>query len=610
MCGIIGYVGNKNTVSIIIDCLKNLEYRGYDSAGLSVIDKNNKSLLLERTKGKVSNLDFLHDNGWESTIGIGHTRWATHGMPSEENAHPHTDCTGRLVLVHNGIVENYLPLKDLLIKEGHIFKSETDTEVLVHLIEKYYKGNLVEAVRSALHIVEGAYAIGVMHADHEDELVVAKNQSPLIIGIGDKENFVASDVPAILKYTKDIIYLEDNEIAVIKKDTIIIKNFLGEHISRDSVKVTWDHEMSQKNGYDHFMLKEIFEQPRAIQETIKGRISEDTGRVYIKEMGLSDDEIRAIKKIIIVSCGTSWHSGLIGRIFIEKFTGIPVSVEYAAEFRYTEPIVDKDTLTIGISQSGETADTLAAIREAKLRGSKVVSICNVIGSSIARESDGVIYTHAGPEIGVASTKAFTSQISVLYLFAICVGRIRRKVLVPEAIKYMEALKLIHETMLDLLDMAPDIKILAEKFYAKKNFLYLGRGLGFAVALEGALKLKEISYIHAEGYHAGEMKHGPIALIDKHMPVVVLALKCRRYSKIINNIEEVKAREGVVIAIATEGDEDIKRLADHVIYIPDVDEFLSPIAAVIPLQFLAYYIAVRRGCDVDRPRNLAKSVTVE
>ena len=450
MCGIVGYIGEKNAVPIIIESLKFLEYRGYDSAGLVILAPGSKDFEVTRCRGKVADLEFILENDKNANLALGHTRWATHGMPSEENAHPHRDCSGKIVVVHNGIVENYIMLKELLLKEGHKFKSETDTEVIVHLIEHNYKGDIFEAVRRTVSMIEGSYALGVLHCEHPDVIIAAKKQSPLIIGVGENENFIASDIPAILKYTKNVIYLEDDQLAIIKKHEVILKDRKGKNLDKKIDEVTWDPEMAQKGGYDHFMLKEIFEQPRAIRDTWQPRISEDEGKIFIKEMGLEDDEIRAINRIVIVSCGTSWHSGLIGRIFIERFTGIPVSVEYASEFRYSKPILDKNVLTISISQSGETADTLAAIRDAKKRGSKVISICNVFGSSIARESDGVIYTYAGPEIGVASTKAFTSQIVVLCLFALCIGRIRRTLLIPETLDKIEALRGLEEKILKVL----------------------------------------------------------------------------------------------------------------------------------------------------------------
>jgi len=608
MCGVVGYIGKNNGVPIIIECLKNLEYRGYDSAGITVI--NEKKLKIIKKQGKVADLEKAILEGGRSYIGIGHTRWATHGVPSEENAHPHQDCTGKIAVVHNGIIENYLSLKDMLISEGHKFKSDTDSEVIAHLVEKYYSDDIYKAVKESIKLMDGSYAIAVLHSDHPNQIIATKNKSPLILGLGKNENFIASDVPAILKYTNDIIFLEDGDLCQIFNKNIVIRNSNDKIIDRPVKKIDWNYEMAQKNGYDNFMLKEIFEQPRAIQETIISRISEDKGKVYFKEINLSDEKIRNIKRIVIVSCGTSWHAGLIGKIFIEKMARIPVTVEYASEFRYSEPIINENTLVIGISQSGETADTLAAMNEAKKYKSSIISICNVVGSSIARISDGVIYTHAGPEIGVASTKAFTTQLVVLYFFSVFLARINRNISIPQAIIRMKGIRNLQREVDNVLKLNSQIKKLAEIFYKKKNILYIGRGVGFAIALEGALKLKEISYIHAEGYHAGEMKHGPIALIDKNMPVVVIALKGRRYNKIMNNIEEIKSRHGVVIAIVTEGDERIKKIADYTIPIPDVNEFLSTVLSIIPLQLFAYHIAIKKGCNVDQPRNLAKSVTVE
>jgi glucosamine--fructose-6-phosphate aminotransferase (isomerizing) len=608
MCGVVEYIGKNNGVPIIIECLKNLEYRGYDSAGIAVI--NEKKLKIIKKQGKVADLEKAILEGGRSYIGIGHTRWATHGVPSEENAHPHQDCTGKIAVVHNGIIENYLSLKDMLISEGHKFKSDTDSEVIAHLVEKYYSDDIYKAVKESIKLMDGSYAIAVLHSDHPNQIIATKNKSPLILGLGKNENFIASDVPAILKYTNDIIFLEDGDLCQIFNKNIVIRNSNDKIIDRPVKKIDWNYEMAQKNGYDNFMLKEIFEQPRAIQETIISRISEDKGKVYFKEINLSDEKIRNIKRIVIVSCGTSWHAGLIGKIFIEKMARIPVTVEYASEFRYSEPIINENTLVIGISQSGETADTLAAMNEAKKYKSSIISICNVVGSSIARISDGVIYTHAGPEIGVASTKAFTTQLVVLYFFSVFLARINRNISIPQAIIRMKGIRNLQREVDNVLKLNSQIKKLAEIFYKKKNILYIGRGVGFAIALEGALKLKEISYIHAEGYHAGEMKHGPIALIDKNMPVVVIALKGRRYNKIMNNIEEIKSRHGVVIAIVTEGDERIKKIADYTIPIPDVNEFLSTVLSIIPLQLFAYHIAIKKGCNVDQPRNLAKSVTVE
>jgi len=620
MCGIIGYIGDRDAIPILIDGLKRLEYRGYDSAGIATI--NNGRIEIRRTSGKISTLEeILQKKPIQGNTGLGHTRWATHGKPSEENAHPHTDCTGKIVLVHNGIIENYLELKEKLKKKGHRFRSETDTEIIAHLIEEYYyrdtdtKTSLENAVKKALREVEGSYALGIISAGEPDKLIAARNGSPLIIGINGGEYFIASDVPAILAHTSRVIYLNDKELAVITRDGVKVLNPEGKEAGKDEIskrinKVSWNADMAEKEGFPHFMLKEIYEQPRAIEDTMRGRISPDEANVYLEEMNVSVDKLRNLKRIIITGCGTSWHAGLIGEYIIEDLVRIPVEVENAAEFRYRNPVIEKDTIVIAISQSGETADTLGAIREVHAKGRKVISICNVVGSSIARESNAVIYTHAGPEIGVASTKAFTTQLTILYLLAIYLGRIRKTISPAQARQLIADLRKIPETVRFMLKEGNKIQKLAARFYEKPNFLYLGRGEGYPVALEGALKLKEVSYIHAEGYPAAEMKHGPIALIDKNMPVVVLALKGRRYEKIISNIEEIKARGGIVIALSTEGDREIKKKVDEVLYVPPANIWLSPIVAVIPLQLLAYYIAVKKGYNPDQPRHLAKSVTVE
>lgn len=610
MCGIVGYIGNREASPIILRGLKHLEYRGYDSAGIASIYKEKAHI--RRCAGKIADLkDIISQKPLMGEIALGHTRWATHGKPSEENAHPHTDCKKELVIVHNGIIENYLSLRDSLIQEGHIFKSETDSEVIVHLIEKYLNSNLEAAVRTALKKVKGSYAIGVIWKKDEDNLIAVRSGSPLIIGLKNGESFIASDVPAILGETRNIVYLGDREIATIRRKGIKVKTLDGKSVRTNVVKIPWDREAAEKGGYPHFMLKEIFQQPVALEETIRGRISQSGTGVYLGEaIGLTKRQIKSINRIIIIGCGTSWHAGLIGEHMIEELTRIPTEVEYAAEFRYRHPIVDNKSLIIAISQSGETADTLGAIREAQERGGKVISICNVVGSSIARESDGIIYTHAGPEIGVASTKAFTTQLVILYLLALFFGRVTGNISSKSAKEMIGSLIELPRKIRKLLEDEEKVISLARRFYHSNNFLYLGRGEGFPLALEGALKLKEVSYIHAEGYPAAEMKHGPIALIDKNMPVVVIALRGRRYEKILANIEEVKARDGIVIALASEGDEEIKKKVDHVIYIPSTIALLTPILAVIPLQLLAYHIAIKRKCPVDQPRNLAKSVTVE
>ena len=608
MCGIVGYVGNRKAAPILIKGLKNLEYRGYDSAGICTI--NNKEVLLKKDIGKIEEIDKkVNLADLDGEIGISHCRWATHGKVSKENAHPHTDCSGKIAIVHNGIIENHNELKNELEKKGHKFRSQTDTETIAHLIEEFYKGNLKDAVLKALKKLDGSYALGIIHSEH-NELIAARNESPLIVGIGKNENFISSDVPAILEHTKNVVYLGNEEIAVLEKDKVEIFDLGGNKKEVKTEQIKWNAEQTQKQGFKHFMLKEIFEQPMAITETINGRV-EDYDILIKDEIGLTEKEIRNIKRIIIVACGTSWHAGIVGEFMLEELARIPVEVEYASEFRYRDPIIEKDTIVISISQSGETADTLAALREAKKKGAKIISIVNVKGSSIARESDSVIYTHAGPEIGVASTKAFTSQLVVLYLITLYFGKIKG-LLPPEQIaNRIRDLRKLPLQIQSVLEEKDYIKLHAKKLYKKINTLYLGRGINYPIALEGALKLKEVSYIHAEGYPAAEMKHGPIALIDKEMPVVFIATKDNRtYKKVLSNMEEVKSRGGIIISIETKGDEEVKKIAKHNLYVPKNSYILTPILAVIPLQLFAYYIADLRGCDVDKPRNLAKSVTVE
>ncbi len=609
MCGIFGYIGDKQSVSLLIEGLKKLEYRGYDSAGVAVIE--NGGLIVRKCAGKIAELEKLLDGGkdLDSHVGIAHTRWATHGRPSNENSHPHTDCKGEIAVVHNGIVENYLTLRRELAADGHVFKSTTDTEVIAHLIEKFSNDGLEEAVRKTLLLLEGSFAVAVLTKNDPDKIIVAKRGSPLKIGLGEGETFIASDIPALIKYTKKVIFMGDNEMAVVTKSGAKVTDLSGKPINKEVTLVSWDPVSAEKGGYAHFMLKEINEQPRAIRDCVAGRIKDDYS-LHFEELELTDAALKKVDRVIFTACGTSWHAGLIGEYLIEQFVKVPCEVEYAAEFRYRHPIVDENTLIIAISQSGETADTMGAVWEAKSRGAKVLSICNVEGSSIARESDGVLYTFAGPEIGVASTKAFTSQLVVIYLFTIYLAALKGQLNRSDAEKMLNDLSEIPQKIELILDQEDKIERLSEKLYKNNNAMYLGRGKGFPIALEGALKLKEVSYIHAEGYPAAEMKHGPIALIDKNMPVVVLALGGRRYEKILGNIEEVKARGGQVIAIAVEGDKDICEKADEVIFIPHTTESLSPILAVVPLQLLAYYIAIKRGCHVDQPRNLAKSVTVE
>jgi len=609
MCGIFGYIGNKEALPFLIEGLKKLEYRGYDSAGIATLDQG--KLFVSKCVGKISDLeDLLQKKPISGEIGIGHTRWATHGRPSHLNSHPHEDCRLEIVVVHNGIIENYLELRRDLSERGHKFKSTTDTEVLAHLIEEKIDGGLAHAVRESLLLVRGTYALAVISEREPEKIVVARCGSPLIAGIGEDESFISSDIPAMLKYTSRVIHLENGELGVLERDEVKIYNSAGKPVNKKIHFISWDPESAEKGGYSHFMLKEIHEQPSAIRKTIEGRVEAENHKIHFDELNLTGEEIKKINRIVFTACGTSWHAGLVGEYLFEQFAKIPTEVEYAAEFRYRHPIIDENTLVIAITQSGETADTLGAVWEAKAQNAKVISICNVIGSTIARESHGVVYTNAGPEIGVASTKAFTTQLTVIYLLAILFGKRRGLISDSEATKLINDLIEIPDKLEQVLQSEPVIEEIAEKLHKATNALYLGRGKGFPIALEGALKLKEVSYIHAEGYPAAEMKHGPIALIDQNMPVVVLALSGRRYEKILGNIEEVKARGGQVIAVAAKDDPFIAERADEIIYIPKTTEALSPILAVVPLQLLAYYIAVKRGCHVDQPRNLAKSVTVE
>jgi glutamine---fructose-6-phosphate transaminase (isomerizing) len=624
MCGIVGYVGNKRVVPVIIDGLRRLEYRGYDSAGIAVCG-NGEGLQIRRAEGKLRNLEeAIRLKPIDGTYGIGHTRWATHGRPTEENAHPHRDCTGQIVVVHNGIIENYVQLKRKLTEEGHRFTTETDTEIIAHMVEKYllksgngHEPSLEEAVRKTVTQLTGVFALAVISVTEPNKIVAARNGPPAVIGLGKDEYFVASDIPAILYHTRDIFFLADGDLAVITPEGVQLTDFNGQPIVRQVQHVTWDPIMAEKGGFKHFMLKEIYEQPRAVRDTTLGRISQETGHVFLDEMEITEAEFKAVKKINIEACGTSWHAGQAGKFMIESLARVPVEVDYASEWRYRDPLVGPDTITLVISQSGETADTIAAQREAKAKGSKTLAICNVVSSMITREASGTIYTHAGPEIGVASTKAFTGQLTALYLFALYLAQVRGTVTGEQARAAVQELTRIPGKLEHLLTRDEECEDLAKLYVRAQDFLFLGRGIHYPIALEGALKLKEISYIHAEGYPAGEMKHGPNALIDENLPVVVIAtcdknneLSKVRYEKTISNLKEVKARSGKVIALATEGDEDIKEAADHVIYVPPAPEELSPILEIVPLQLLAYHIAVRRGCDVDQPRNLAKSVTVE
>ncbi len=610
MCGIIGYVGSKQVVPLLIDGLKRLEYRGYDSAGIAV--QADGGIRVEKVSGKIGALEErLAGSDLKGTSGIGHTRWATHGEPNETNAHPHIDCNCGVALVHNGIIENCNVLRDMLIKEGHKFRSETDTEVLAHLIERFHeKGKPLEkAVLGALRMVEGTYGLAVICCDEPDKIVAARHGSPLVIGVGKDEYFVASDVPAIMGHTRDVIYMDDGEVAVLTPSGFSAVTSDDQEVIKEVERITWNLEMAEKGGFAHFMLKEIFEQPQSIRNAMAGRIVAETGEAHLGGVTLTDEEIRNVSRIVITACGTSWHAGLIGEYMIEEYARIPVEVEYASEFRYRDPLVDPSTVVIVISQSGETADTLAAMREAQQRGAKALGICNVVGSTIARESDCGTYVHAGPEIGVASTKAFTSQVVVEMLLTMHLARRRFGRFEPGK-EIVRALQKLPDQVHGILEKNDEIKDIATEYSTHNNFLYLGRGYNFPVALEGALKLKEISYIHAEGYPAAEMKHGPIALIDDKMPVVVIAVRDSAYEKIMNNVEEVRARGGRILAIATEGDSEIVKKVDHVIYVPVTIPPLTPILSAIPLQLLAYHIAVMRGCNVDQPRNLAKSVTVE
>ncbi len=617
MCGIVGYIGSRKTVPIILDGLRRLEYRGYDSAGLAVFGEDGE-LIIRRASGKLHNLEeAVKLNPVEGSYGIGHTRWATHGRPTEENAHPHTGPSRSVVLVHNGIVENYLDLKRELEAEGHVFRTETDTEVIAHLVEKYIDGNLEQAVQKAVKRVSGVFALAVMSKKDPGKIVTARSGPPVVVGLGEGEYYVASDVPAILSHTRDMFFLNDGDMAVLTADGVKLMDFEGNPVKRQVTHILWDPIMAEKGGYKHFMLKEIYEQPRAVRDTLLGRVSQDTGKVFLEEMNITPQEFAAFKSIKIVACGTSWHAALAGKFMIEKLARIPVEVDYGSEFRYRDPILGPKILVVVISQSGETADTIAAQREAKQKGSKTLAICNVVGSMIPREADGTIITHAGPEIGVASTKAFTSQLTALFVLALYLAQQRGKISEEESRNIAQELMRLPGKLEALLQKDMRYDEMSRTLSKAHDFLYLGRGIHFPMALEGALKLKEISYIHAEGYPAGEMKHGPNALIDENLPAVVLAAydpndesSRVRYEKTLSNIQEVKAREGVVVAIVNEGDRDAAGMATHVLEIPITHELLLPIIEVVPLQLLAYHIAVRLGKDVDQPRNLAKSVTVE
>ncbi len=613
MCGIVGYIGPKPVVPVLLDGLRRLEYRGYDSAGVAVVA--NGAIEVRRSAGKLANLEnSIQAKPLAGLYGLGHTRWATHGRPTEENAHPHRDGSGRIVVVHNGIIENYLEIKRELTAEGHKFVSETDTEVVAHLVEKEWKNDGLEnAVLRAMQRVRGLFALVLMSADDPEKLVTVRNGPPIVVGIGEGEYFVASDVPAILSHTRNVVFLDDREMAVVTATGVRFMTLDGTVVERKPTRVTWDPISAEKAGYKHFMLKEIFEQPHAVRDTILGRASLDSGQVHLTEMAMSDADLRAVDKITLLACGTSWHAALVGKFMIEELAKVAVEVDYGSEYRYRDPIIDKKTLAVAITQSGETADTLAALREAKGKGARSLAICNVVGSMATREAEGTIYTHAGPEIGVASTKAFTTQLVALYLFALKLAEVRNTMTAAERSDRLAALMQLPQILEDTLKTAKEMEEIAAKFHNRSDFLYLGRGINYPIALEGALKLKEISYIHAEGYPAGEMKHGPIALIDEQMPVVALATHDHVFEKMQGNIQEVKARGGSIIAITTKGDTTLQELLgenDSIVAVPAADRLLMPIVISLPLQLLSYYIAVRRGCDVDQPRNLAKSVTVE
>jgi glucosamine--fructose-6-phosphate aminotransferase (isomerizing) len=599
---------------VLIEGLRKLEYRGYDSAGVAVVA--NGAVTLRRSAGKLANLEkAIAAEPLTGDYGLGHTRWATHGRPTEENAHPHRDCTGRIVVVHNGIIENYLDLKQELQRQGHTFVTETDTEIVAHLVERETKNDGLEnAVRRALMLMRGLFALVLISADDPDKIVAVRNGPPIVVGLGDKEFFVASDIPAILSHTRDVVFLGDEEMAVVTRSGVTFSDFFGRPVSKATQRVLWDPIMAEKAGYKHFMLKEIFEQPTAARETILGRVSQDSGKVFLEEMKITEAQLAAVDRVTILACGTSWHAALIGKFLVEQLARVPVEVDYGSEYRYRNPIVTKSTLTVVITQSGETADTLAALREAKREGAPSIAICNVVGSMATRETDGTVYTHAGPEIGVASTKAFTTQLVALYLLALRLGQVRGAISLEASKPHVDALLQLPLLLEQTLKVAPQIEEVAARFHNRSDFLYLGRGINYPIALEGALKLKEISYIHAEGYPAGEMKHGPIALIDEQLPVVNIAPHGHVFEKMIGNMQEVKARGGSIIALTTRGDNKLSAIlnpaTDVIIEVPKTSDLLTPILMVVPLQLLAYDIAVRRGADVDQPRNLAKSVTVE
>jgi glucosamine--fructose-6-phosphate aminotransferase (isomerizing) len=613
MCGIIGYIGSKPVVPVLLEGLRRMEYRGYDSAGVAVVSP--EGIALRRSAGKLANLEHAIDaQPVDGLYGVGHTRWATHGRPTEENAHPHRDCTGRIVVVHNGIIENYLELKTELQSQGHQFTTETDTEIVAHLVEREMKEDGLEnAVRRALKLMRGMFALVLVSVDDPEKIVAVRNGPPIVVGLGKDEFFVASDIPAILAHTRDVVFLGDEEMAVITRSGVSFTDYNGRAVSKTTQRVMWDPIAAEKGGHKHFMLKEIYEQPAAARDTILGRVSIDQGHVFLEEVNISDETFRALQKITIIACGTSWHAGLVGKYLIEALAHVPVEVDYGSEYRYRNPIVSGRELAIVITQSGETADTLAALREARRKGASSVAICNVVGSMATREAEGTVYTHAGPEIGVASTKAFTSQLVALQLLALYLAQVRGTLTPTEIRRHIGELLQMPQILEQALRASAATEKVAERFYNRTDFLFLGRGINYPIALEGALKLKEISYIHAEGYPAGEMKHGPIALIDERMPVVALAPNDHVFEKMIGNVQEAKARGGSVIAVTTAGDARMAAVlgdGDVMLPMPATTPLLTPIVMTIPLQLLAYHIAVRRGCDVDQPRNLAKSVTVE
>ena len=613
MCGIVGYIGPRRVVPVILEGLRRLEYRGYDSAGIVYLE--GERLIKHRSEGKLSRLEAILDAAIAAPahIGLGHTRWATHGAPTTANAHPHSDCTGNLVVIHNGIIENYHSLREELKEKGHVFASQTDTEVLAHLIEEYLHRDLVAAVKKAVARLEGSFAVGVLWAGMPDTLVAIRNQSPLVLGVSENDGtFLASDIPALLPYTKQVVFMDDMEMAILKADSFEVFSLVtGEPVKKEVKTILWSAAMAEKSGYKHFMQKEIFEQPQAITSTVSGRINPETGEVVLPEMHLNEEDVKNIDRIFLVACGTSWHAALVAKYWLEKIARIPVEVDIASEFRYRHLLIDERVLTVAISQSGETADTLAGIRIAREMGAKIITICNVVGSTMTREADGTVYTHAGPEIGVASTKAFISQLAALFLFTLYLAQKKKTIGAEESLELgRELIGISAVVAKELPRIQREIQALVERYYDSRDFLFIGRGLNYPIALEGALKLKEISYIHAEGYASGELKHGPIALIDKDMPVLALVPRDEVYQKSISNVEEIKARQGRIILIGTDGDSHLRNITEDIIYMPEVASAMNPILYTIPAQLLAYEIATKRGCDVDQPRNLAKSVTVE